>query len=102
MRQMQNLSPHVDAPREVPSGKGINTVPVIEQTICSTNNAVVEVQSTVIYLVQYEYMDEPGSYWPDKSFTNKLKAEQYVNRINCTQAPRFYSVVPILLEGYAL
>lgn len=65
----------------------------------STTTAVAEVPETVVYLVQYEYMNEPGSFWPDRVFTDKFVAQKYVNRINCTQAPRFYRVDPMLLEG---
>ena len=69
-----------------------------EATICSTNNAVVEVAETVTYLVQYEYMDEPGT-WPSRSFTTKAAAQKYASKYNCEHSNRYYTVVPLILEG---
>lgn len=71
----------------------------LEPTICSTNNAVAEVAETVVYLVQYEHSDEPGSFWPSRAFVTKHEAEKYKNKYNCEISNRFYSVVPLILEG---
>lgn len=71
----------------------------LDDALSSTNNAVAEAPETVVYLAQYQYSDEPGSYWPDKAFTNRLKAEQYANRVNCTFSQRVYSVTALILEG---
>ena len=70
-----------------------------ENTICSTNNAVVEVSETLVYLVQYEYEDEPGSFWPSRIFTRKSEAQKYMNKYNCEFKNMFYSVIPMILEG---
>lgn len=69
------------------------------KAVSSTNNAVADPPSTVVYLAQYEYADEPGSFWPSKAFTLKSEAEKFVNRINCQCGNRFYQVVPLILES---
>lgn len=56
-------------------------------------------EETVVYLAQYEYLDEPGSFWPARAFPTKDKAQQFANKINCTHPNRCYSVVPLMLEG---
>jgi hypothetical protein len=63
-----------------------------------TNPAVAE-EETVVYLAQYQYIDEPGSFWPSRAFPTKAKAEQFANKINCTHPDRCYTVVPLILEG---
>jgi len=55
------------------------------------------VTEQVIYLVQYEYVDEPGSFWPARAFPCKDHAEQYALSIH-SAGTRIYSVVPIILE----
>lgn len=67
-------------------------------TPTSTNKAVGEEES-VLFLAQYEYIDEPGSFWPARAFSTKAKAQQFANKINCTHPDRCYTVVPIILDG---
>jgi hypothetical protein len=65
----------------------------------STNQAVAEEAETVVFLAQYEYTDEPGSFWPARAFTLKKDAEQFANKINCTHPNRCYTVVPLMVYG---
>ena len=65
----------------------------------STNQAVAEEAETVVFLVEYQYTDEPGILWPARAFSTKAKAEQFANKINCTHPNRCYTVVPLILEG---
>jgi hypothetical protein len=55
----------------------------------------------VIYLAQYEYVDEPGSFWPARAFPCRDKAEQYATQMTAgvREHKRVYSVVPIILES---
>lgn len=52
----------------------------------------------VIYLVQYEYVDEPGSFWPARAFPRKDQAERYALGIY-SAGTRLYSVVPLILDS---
>ena len=55
----------------------------------------------VIYLVQYEYVDEPGSFWPARAFPCVEQAEQWATQksTNVRDTKRIYSVTPLFLEA---
>ena len=72
---------------------------IVEEPTYSTNNAVVEQAETVVYLSQYQYNDEPGSFWPAKAFKRKADAEKHAAKHNHSCGIRFYSVTPLILEG---
>jgi hypothetical protein len=96
VRQVQDVPPHVKAPRGIPSRTSREGNITVNP---SATNPAVAGEETVVYLAQYEYLDEPGSFWPSRVFSSKAKAEQFANKINCTHPNRCYTVVPLILEG---
>jgi len=52
-------------------------------------------ETELVYLAQYEYLDEPGAVWPAQAFQSREKAEQYA--VMCSGGNRCYTVIPLQL-----
>jgi hypothetical protein len=63
----------------------------------STQSSTKDETSRLIYLAQYEYLDEPGAVWPAQAFEDRRLAEQWATM--STGGNRVYTVIPLQLKA---
>lgn len=75
------------------------TESAIETEPGSTNKAVAEEPTTVVYLVEYQYKDAKGSYYPWKVFTDRERAEAFAKTMNEARTHTHHFVTALDMEG---